>query len=256
MEAHALRLSGPTLGARGRPGLTLIGLLLLWGVHTPAAFALRDVICTGDCNCDRAASVAQPVKTCTGDCDRNSAVTIDELITGVGLALNGTAVSFVSCQAFDANADGRVAIDELISAVTHALSGCPSATPTTTPTATPSVTETSTPDLSFYEPPEPLPGNSPGDLIRFESIEPLAPGSRAWRILYRSESVAGEPIAVSGLVVAPEEPPPAGGRPVVSWAHGTVGISDGCAPSRGFRVPLNDSFTHDIYAIAPEIVAA
>src|SRR5262245_17331270 len=252
MEAHALRLSGPTLGARGRPGLTLIGLLLLWGVHTPAAFALRDVICTGDCNCDRAASVAEPVKTCTGDCDRNSAVTIDELITGVGLALNGTAAPFGSCQAFDANADGRVNIDELIGAVTHALSGCPSATPTATVTPTPDL-------ASFYVPPDPLPGDSPGDLIRFQSIEPLAPGSRAWRVLYRSESIAGEPIAVSGLIVAPEGDPPPGGRPVVSWAHGTVGVSDDCAPSRGFRLPSStspDSYTHDFYAIAPDIVAA
>src|SRR5262245_11895166 len=212
-------------------------------------------------------------QTCTGDCDSNHAVTINELITGVGLALNGTAAPLGSCQAFDANADGRVTIDELISAVTHALSGCPSATPTATPavtdtagvtptlteppTATPTATATPTLDLvSFYVPPDPLPGDSPGDLIRYQSIEPLAPGSRAWRVLYRSESVAGEPIAVSGLIVAPEGDPPPGGRPVVGWLHGTLGVNDNCAPSRGFRLPLGDSYTHDFYALAPDIVAA
>ncbi len=39
-------------------------------------------------------------------------------------------------------------------------------------------------------------------------------------------------MAVSGIVVAPRGPVPAGGRPVVSWAHGTTGLSDRCAPSR------------------------
>src|SRR5262245_27282929 len=53
------------------------------------------------------------------------------------------------------------------------------ATPTATgsATATPTATATATLDLaSFYVPPDPLPGDSSGDLIRFQSIEPLAPG--------------------------------------------------------------------------------
>ena len=81
--------------------------------------------------------------------------------------------------------------------VTPAVTDTASVTPTVTetPTDTPTATATSTLDLaSFYVPPDPLPGDSAGDLIRVQSIEPLAPGSRAWRVLYRSESVGGEPI--------------------------------------------------------------
>lgn len=39
-------------------------------------------------------------------------------------------------------------------------------------------------------------------------------------------------IAVSGYVVVPAGTPPAGGWPVLTWAHGTAGITDACAPSR------------------------
>lgn len=38
---------------------------------------------------------------------------------------------------------------------------------------------------------------------------------------------------VSGIVLAPDSPAPAGGRPILAWAHGTVGLGDACAPSRG-----------------------
>ncbi len=33
------------------------------------------------------------------------------------------------------------------------------------------------------------------------------------------------------MVLAPDDPPPPGGRPVAAWAHGTTGIADRCAPS-------------------------
>ena len=34
------------------------------------------------------------------------------------------------------------------------------------------------------------------------------------------------------MAFIPTGPEPAGGRPVVSWAHGTVGLAPQCAPSR------------------------
>ena len=49
--------------------------------------------------------------------------------------------------------------------------------------------------------------------------------------MYLSESVQGDPIAVTGLILVPSTPAPSGGYPVVSWAHGTTGIADQCAPS-------------------------
>ena len=51
-------------------------------------------------------------------------------------------------------------------------------------------------------------------------------------MLYHSRSVAGDDIAVSGVVVVPTAAAPKAGRPVVSWAHGTTGIGDQCAPSK------------------------
>src|SRR5262245_14976784 len=52
------------------------------------------------------------------------------------------------------------------------------------------------------------------------------------RITYHSRSVKDADIEVTGLVAIPSTPPPAGGYPVISFAHGTTGIADECAPSR------------------------
>jgi pimeloyl-ACP methyl ester carboxylesterase len=51
-------------------------------------------------------------------------------------------------------------------------------------------------------------------------------------VLYHTTSVDGKDVAVSGTVAIPKGPPPAGGWPVVSWAHGTTGDAAECAPSR------------------------
>jgi hypothetical protein len=63
-------------------------------------------------------------KPCPGDCDGNGAVTIDELITGVNIALGITPLS--QCPALDANFNFALTVDELVRAVNNALSGCPS----------------------------------------------------------------------------------------------------------------------------------
>src|SRR5262245_11844921 len=55
-----------------------------------------------------------PAVACTGDCDGNGTVTVAELITGVGISLGGIALS--ECEAFDANRDGQLRIDELVAA--------------------------------------------------------------------------------------------------------------------------------------------
>ena len=87
-------------------------------------------------------------------------------------------------------------------------------------------------DDGFYEVPDPLPEGEHGDLIRYQEIESIDVAGTVWRVMYLSESVQGEPIAVTGLVAAPEGEAPEGGRPVLTWAHGTAGIADLCAPSK------------------------
>jgi hypothetical protein len=63
-----------------------------------------------------------PLPTCTGDCNGDGAVTINELILGVNIALGNAVLG--SCRAFDGNGDCTVTINELISAVNAALGGC------------------------------------------------------------------------------------------------------------------------------------
>ncbi|MFM9078040.1 MAG: alpha/beta hydrolase family protein [Solirubrobacterales bacterium] len=51
-------------------------------------------------------------------------------------------------------------------------------------------------------------------------------------VLYSSRSISGKKIVVSGTVMTPKTPMPKGGYPVITWAHGTVGLADPCAPSK------------------------
>ena len=92
---------------------------------------------------------------------------------------------------------------------------------------------------SFYVPPTPLPG-ALGSVIRTEPLGVDVPGATALRILYTSQRPDGTPAASSGMIFIPTSPAPAGGRPVVAWAHGTLGMGDACAPSRSDN-PLGDT---------------
>ncbi|CNE57028.1 secretory lipase [Mycobacterium tuberculosis] len=58
---------------------------------------------------------------------------------------------------------------------------------------------------------------------------PSAAGNRF--LTYVSEGVGGKRITVTGTVAVPKGTPPPGGWPVLSWAHGTTGTADACAPS-------------------------
>ena len=90
----------------------------------------------------------------------------------------------------------------------------------------------------FYAVPDPLPEGDHGGLIRYEQVDEPAAGDGAthWRVMYLSESLAGDPIAVTGTVTVPDGEPPDGGRELVAIAHGTTGIADECAPSKGAGV--------------------
>lgn len=83
----------------------------------------------------------------------------------------------------------------------------------------------------FYVPPE-LEGTTPGDLLRYEPLDIAVAGGSAYCILYVTETAAGAPAVSSGLAFVPDAPAPGGGRPVLAWAHGTVGQGEECAPSR------------------------
>jgi pimeloyl-ACP methyl ester carboxylesterase len=68
-------------------------------------------------------------------------------------------------------------------------------------------------------------------------------GGSSTLLLYSSTGVDGKPVPVSAVLTVPKGKAPKGGWPIVSWAHGTTGIADQCAPSRanvqqGYDHPL------------------
>ena len=81
----------------------------------------------------------------------------------------------------------------------------------------------------FYSVPSPLPAGTPGELISSEPVS--APGLHGsmWRVMYHSKAIDGTDIAVTGLIATPDDGAPT--HDVVTWAHGTTGIADSCAPS-------------------------
>ena len=94
------------------------------------------------------------------------------------------------------------------------------------------------PITDFYATPRELKG--PGELLRFEKFSDYTFGGdfkskdmgiEVVRFLYCSRAAGGELVPASGVVLIPYGKPPAGGWPVVVWAHGTSGVGRPCAPS-------------------------
>lgn len=102
--------------------------------------------------------------------------------------------------------------------------------PAPAPTA-PTPPPPSAPPTPFYNLPFLLPDGGPGTIIKTEPVTVPGLHGTMIRVMYKSKSILGVDIAVTGLIAVPSTPPPSGGYPVVSWAHGTTGIADSCAPS-------------------------
>jgi DNA-binding beta-propeller fold protein YncE len=154
---------------------------------------------------------------CVGDCEGEGMVTIDDLITGVNIALGNQPVS--ECPSFQCGAVGQVPINCLVQGVNNALGGCPatptpSATPTltTTPTDSPMVpptftttatstrtgaTRTSTPTLTQTATPPPTDTETPTPSPT-ETFPPPAPRSS------KSSAVAVSPDESLVVMVNPE----------------------------------------------------
>jgi len=80
----------------------------------------------------------------------------------------------------------------------------------------------------------PLGAGVHGDLIwaRAEGGSAVLPSAaRSELVLYRTTTPDGRDVAVSGVVSVPKGTPPAGGWPIITWAHGTTGDAMECAPS-------------------------
>ena len=89
------------------------------------------------------------------------------------------------------------------------------------------------------------PNDAPGAVVSQELLGPdrVIPGAvSATKVTYWSTGPKDAPMTSTGVVYRPEGSPPEGGWPVISYAHGTVGVADQCAPSSS--VPLERTATH------------
>lgn len=110
------------------------------------------------------------------------------------------------------------------------------------------------PLTKFYEAPDPLPPGKIGTLIRSAEFDEynLPAEVNALRLLYHSRTAGGEDVAVSGVLLFPDAKPPAGGWPVIAWAHSWSGVARDCAPSLARNLqhgPLLAMYVHLGYAV-------
>jgi predicted esterase len=78
----------------------------------------------------------------------------------------------------------------------------------------------------------------PGKVVSVEQLPAqlwLPNTSDAKRLIYTSTTAEGRATVVSGTVFLPQGNAPKHGWPVVSWAHGTLGVADNCANSTNGR---------------------
>ncbi|MFC8682830.1 lipase family protein [Microbacterium ureisolvens] len=87
---------------------------------------------------------------------------------------------------------------------------------------------------AFYAQPDDAADGDYGSLVKADSLLGAPLAARAWRIMYRTTDVHGDPAVATGVLVVPLTPAPSRGRTVVSWGHPTTGAARDCAPSYGF----------------------
>ena len=85
--------------------------------------------------------------------------------------------------------------------------------------------------FAFYDVPAEQLAGPPGSIIRTQDLPGAPWGARAQRLLYRSTGLAGEPIAVSAVVVVPTKPPPAEAGRSSPGPIRPPGVARKCAPS-------------------------
>jgi pimeloyl-ACP methyl ester carboxylesterase len=127
----------------------------------------------------------------------------------------------------------RVAVALTVGAAMGALAAGAAAATHHTSTGTSSAPKVGPAGLRFYSPSK-LPAGPHGTLIwerPFHGVAALK-GANNYLVLYKQVGVHGKEVPVSGIVSIPKGKAPKQGWPVVTYAHGTTGIADQCAPSR------------------------
>jgi pimeloyl-ACP methyl ester carboxylesterase len=117
------------------------------------------------------------------------------------------------------------------------------------PTAASAKVRTGPAGTAFYTPPKHTTAKRHGDPIwarTYTGAGALKPAASNTLVLYRSTDAAGRTDAVSGTITIPKGKAPKGGWPILTWAHGTTGIADSCAPSRSPKSPYTSYVYGDL----------
>jgi pimeloyl-ACP methyl ester carboxylesterase len=105
---------------------------------------------------------------------------------------------------------------------------------------------------AFYDPPKKFPKKH-GKLIWQRKAKGLTvvDGAKSnTLVLYTSKTNRGKKTAVSGVVSVPKGKAPKRGWPVITYAHGTTGVADVCAPT---RVPPKSPQAPYVTYVDPEV---
>lgn len=98
----------------GSVDVTILRPMMRWTATVAALLAIR-----------AASALALSEVICAGDCDYDRRTEIDELVTGVTIALGQAPID--TCRGFDVSGDGTVEVNELVAGVGNALGECPTA---------------------------------------------------------------------------------------------------------------------------------
>jgi pimeloyl-ACP methyl ester carboxylesterase len=109
----------------------------------------------------------------------------------------------------------------------------------------------------LYPVPSPLPSAKPGTVIwsrAYTGASALGSAATNTLLLYHTVAATGRDVAVSGVLSIPKGTPPAGGWPIISWAHGTTGNAPQCAPSRASQPNGEQRFLNSWVAMGFAVV--
>jgi len=104
------------------------------------------------------------------------------------------------------------------------------ATPTDVAVPPDAVPSDSSPVSAWYDNPAELKGDA-GTFIKSQPIADAPEGVEAYRMMYVSEDVHNNEIAVTALVLFPKTPAPPEGFPLIAYGHGTTGSTPQCGLS-------------------------
>ncbi|HSE29688.1 MAG TPA: lipase family protein [Candidatus Saccharimonadales bacterium] len=83
-----------------------------------------------------------------------------------------------------------------------------------------------------------------GEIVRQEPMDLQISGGTATRVLYRTQDSNGNNTFSSGMIFVPNNQ--GQNRPIVAWAHGTLGMGEACAPTRSQDPMQNISWVNQM----------